>query len=586
MMKKFYLRGMLGLAAWLLLGVASLQAQDERDLPPVTRTYALTNVNIVQAPGRQVSMGTLVIQDGLIKAVGKGVPIPAGATIIKADSMYVYAGFIDGFSRTGVVKPKEETSRERVKDPGNPPAERAGITPQNDVRTVLNPAEKSIEELRALGFTLSHVSAYGGMLPGNSALILLGGKSADEMVLVPHAAFYSELSGAERMYPNTVIAVMAKWRELYRQAALNKNYESLYAANRSGLEPPASDRILEAFYPIIDKRQPVLFKSERVLETQRVLALQHDLGFPIMIADLKEGWDIIGKIKAANAKVFLSLDLPEEKKDDKKEDKKGDKDKKEDKKDEKKEEKKEEKADDKLSPAAKAEKEALEKRRDEFMAKYAGQAALFQKSGIVFGFAANSAKTKDIPANLRRMIKAGLTEDQALAALTTQPAQLLGLSDRVGTVDNGKIANLVISDKPYFNEKAKVRYVFVGGVLYKYENKEAGKEGKKSNGNDVSGKWSYTAETPQGANTGTIRLKKEGSSYTGSIKSATTNQETDFREVTQDGNNLTLSFDVETPNGKLPIDMNITLDGDTFSGTMSVGQFGTFPVKGSKDPNR
>ena len=97
--------------------------------------------------------------------------------------MYVYAGFIDGLSRTGVVKPKEEPSnKEKVKDPGNPPADRAGITPQNDVRSFLNPGDKSIEEFRALGFTTAHVVPFGGMLPGNGAIISLGGKSADDMV--------------------------------------------------------------------------------------------------------------------------------------------------------------------------------------------------------------------------------------------------------------------------------------------------------------------------------------------------------------------------------------------------------------------
>src|SRR5690606_22555478 len=155
--------------------------------------------------------------------------------------------------------------------------------------------------------------------------------------------------------------------------------------------------------------------------------LQKDLGFNVVLGDVKDCWDMINKIKSANAKVFLSLDLPDAVKDEKK--------------DEKKEEAKDQ---------TNAEKEALEKRKAESIAQYVAQASAFQKAGVSFGFSTASAKTKDIPANLRRMIAGGLTEDQALAALTTAPAQLLGIADRVGTVDNGKIANLVISDKPYF----------------------------------------------------------------------------------------------------------------------------------------
>src|SRR5690606_19179283 len=148
------------------------------------------------------------------------------------------------------------------------------------------------------------------------------------------------------------------------------------------------------------------------LDANRILTLQKDLGFNVVLGDVKDCWDMIGKIKAANAKVFLSLDLPDAVKEDKKDEKKD---------------------------QSSTEKEALEKRKAEAIAQFTAQASAFQKAGVAFGFSTASAKTKDIPANLRRMIAAGLTEDQALAALTTAPAQLLGIADRFGTVDNGKI---------------------------------------------------------------------------------------------------------------------------------------------------
>ena len=431
-----------------------LYAQEERKLAPVSRCYAITHVNIVQAPGRNVEMGTVVIRDGLITAVGKNVVIPADASLLKADSMYMYAGFIDGLSRAGVMKPRDESTKERVKDPGDPTPDRAGITPQNDVRSFLYPEDKSVEELRSLGFTTSHVVPYGGMLPGSGAIICFGGRSTDDLVVVAKSSLYSELAIAERVYPNTILGVMAKWRELYRKATLAKSYELVYASNRTGLERPQSDRVLEAFYPVIDKRTPVLFRSEKILDLHRILALQSDLGFPLILADLKEGWDVIPKVKSSGAKVFLSLDLPEEKKQEKKDDKG-------------------EKKEETINFADSVEKVALEKRKAEFIALYVAQASAFQKAGISFGFSTLSVKTKDILSNLRRMIKAGLTEDQALAALTTNPAQLLGLFDRMGSIDVGKVANLVISDKTYFHEKAKVRYVFVDGIMYKIEAKES-----------------------------------------------------------------------------------------------------------------
>jgi imidazolonepropionase-like amidohydrolase len=553
--------------------------QEERELAPVSKTYAITNATVVQGPGRKMEQATVVVRDGLITAVGKNISIPPEAIIIKGDSLHIYAGFIDGLSRTGVIKPKEETNRERPKDPGNPTPEAAGITPQNDVRAALNPVDKSLEEMRALGFTAAQVVPYGNMLPGQAAIILLNGKSADAMVLAGKSSLFSELSGVQRVYPSTVIAVMSKWRELYRQALQAKNYETVYSSNRAGLNRPATDRILEAFYPVIDRRMPVLFEADRYLETQRIMALQADLGFTLMMGDLKEGWDAIPKIKATGTKVFLSLDLPEDKKEDKKEGK--------DKKDAKPEESKKEepKKDEKSTSMTPAEKEALEKRKAEFTALYTGQAAAFQKAGIPFGFSSLSVKTSDIRANLRRMITAGLTEDQALAALTTGPAQLLGLSDRLGSIDNGKIANLVLSDKPYFNEKSKVRYVFVDGVLYTFDAKETPKTDANTKV-EIPGTWTVTADVPQGKNVETLVIKKDGNTYSGSISGGRLTQSTPLDRIELNGNSLKYSYTVPLGGQTIKAEVDVTIEGNTFKGTVTAGSYGSFPLEGKKDPNR
>lgn len=538
-----------GVLLFFLVKCGGLFAQEI--LPPVSRTYAFTNATIIQAPGRKIEAGTLIVKDGLISAVGKGISIPAGAIVVKADSMYIYAGFIDGFSRVGVNKPKEE-QRERLKDPGNPPPDRAGITPQNDVRYALNTADKSIEELRNIGFTVAQVVPHGNFLPGQGAIITLSGKSADQMVLQSRSVLYSELTGNQNVYPNTIMAVMAKWRDLYRQASQAKAYEAMYASNRSGLERPASDRVLEAFYPVIDQKLPVLFRAERVLEIQRVLMLKNDLKWRLQLGDVKEGWPIISKVKASGASVFLSLDLPEVVKQD---------------------DQKKEKPD--------AERAALEKRKIDMIASATGQAAAFQKAGIPFAFSSASVKTSNIPAHLRRMIAAGLGEDEALAALTTSSAQLLGLSDRLGTLDVGKMAHLVVSDKPYFQEKAKVRYVMVDGDLFKMESKEM----KKSDGKaSAGGAWSYSVESPQGG-TGKITIKDDGKgNLSGTITNSTMARESDLKNVELDGKSLSFGFEFPLGGNTMQITVSATIEGDKMEGTMTVGTSGSFPIKASRDP--
>lgn len=544
-------RFLFGFLSFLLLPLF-LIAQDNSEMRPVTRAYAITNVNIIQGPGRKIDMGTVLIKDGLIQSVGKGIAIPADAIVIKADSMYVYAGFIDGLSRVGVIKPKEENN-ERPKDPGNPTPERAGITPQFDVRTMLNPADKAVEELRNLGFTVAQVAPYGNPFPGHAAVIFLGGKSADDAIIAGKSSFFADLNPARGVYPATVMGVMAKWRDFYKQATLNKNYEATYAANRAGLERPVSDRILETFYPVIDQRLPVLFRSERLLETQRVFTLKNELNFMLTIADLKEGWPMVNKVKSSGAKVFLSLDLPAEvKKDDKKKETKT------------------------------AEQEGLDKRKAEAIANYTSQAAVFSKAGIPFGFSSLSAKPKDIHANLRRMITAGLSEDAALSALTTTPAQLLGLSDRLGSVDNGKIANLVISDKPYFQEKSKVRYVFVDGVMFKLEVKEPAKSDGKTS---AAGSWSYTVESPQSA-TGKLIIKDDGGKLSGTIINSTYNVTNELQDVVLDGKKLSFSYVLEMGTNKINITGSANIEGDSMEGTFTAGQMGSFPMKASRDPKK
>lgn len=550
------LRPILSMALFMLAPFC-LRAQDEPELAPVTRTYAITNVNIIQAPGRKIDMGTVIIKDGLIRAVGKGIAVPADAIVIKADSMYVYAGFIDGMTRAGVNRPKEE-NQPRAKDPGNPTPERAGINPTNDVRYALNPADKSLEELRNLGFTTAQVVPYGNLLPGQGALVLTSGNTADEMLLVNRSSMYSELTGAQGVYPATLLGVMATWRDLYRKAVNAKNYESLYASNRAGLERPVSDRNLEAFYPVIDQKQAVIFRTERLLDVSHVLSLKKDLGFQAVVADVKDAWPMINTIKSSGAKTFLSLDLPEEvKKDDKKKES--------------------------VNARADQEKEALEKRKVEAIQAYAAQASAFQKAGVTFGFSTMSAKAKDIPANLRRMIAAGLTEDAALAALTTNPAQLLGISDRLGTVDNGKMANLVITDKSYFNEKAKVRYVFVDGKMYKMDVREA-KKGDPNAKVDLEGSWSTTTESPQGRSEGKLTFKKEGSGYSGKISGGRMPSPVDLTEVTLDGNALTFKYTMTFGSNSVTIVGEVTVEGDSFKGTVSFGQGRTAPIEGTKDP--
>lgn len=537
-------------------------AQKDIKLEPVSRTYALTNAFVVQAPGRTISFGTVIIRDGLILDVGKNIQIPREAIIIKADSMYIYPGFIDGLSRVGVDKPDKEANMEKPKDPGNPSPERAGITPAQDVRDYLNPDERSLVDLRSQGFTVAHVVPYGVFLPGKGAVVSLGGESKSEMVMVSDASLYAELTSTKGVYPSTIMGVMAKWRELYRQAAEAKAYQQVYASVRSGLERPVIDPVLEALYPVVEKKLPVVFKAENATDIFRVLTLGKDLGFTLTIAEMKEGWDAIQKIKTSGAKVFLSLDLPEESRPA--------------------ETKETFEVKEENQVLTEVEKERLEKRKEEYMRKYAGQAASMHANGLKFGFSSMAVKHTDIHANLRKMIAAGLSEDAALAALTTTPAEFFGLADRLGTIDKGKIANIFITNQPYFSEKMKIRYVFVDGDLY-----ECGGKGKKYDKKpitEIDGTWSFTMQAPEGKVNLKIVFKKQGKTYGGYISGGHLPNPIEFKTVTHEGDKLRFTYTAIVESNRLDVTVHGTLEGASFKGRMNFGTFGDFPMEGTKDP--
>ncbi|MFT5015793.1 MAG: imidazolonepropionase-like amidohydrolase [Neolewinella sp.] len=567
----------------LLLPVLSW-AQDER--PPVTRAYFINNAYVVQEPGKVIDLGGVIIRNGLIEAVGKGLKAPLDAKTLEGDSLYVYAGFIEGLSHTGVPKPKqpERGSRPEVKDPGNPPNDVAGIQPERSVTDLMKADDKSVADMRALGFTAAHVVPHGGMLPGQGAIVLLGGDNEREMVLRANTSLYSAFEGGQRVYPATTMAIMSKYRELYKQAEQVKGHAGKYAANSRGMARPEYDDVLAAFFPVIDKKMPVFFEVEDIKEVYRAMGLSKELGFNLVLAEVSRGQLVMDKLKSTNTPVFLTLDLPKAKKEDKKE--KGGKDKGDKKEtdekdtDEKDVDKKE--GDKKVSPEKKMMMDKAEARRDASRKELEEQAAMLAKGGITFGFSTLNVKASDVRAHLGRMIKAGLTEDQALAALTTNPAKMLGIAQVAGTVEKGKIANLVVTDKPYFAEGSNVRYVIVDGMPHEYEVKK--KKGP-SNPDAVvmaAGEWNITIQVPGQSTESMVTITDDGGSLSGTI--ASDGDSRNLSGVSLDGDNLTFGSKFEAGGQSISLSFDLIIDGDNIEGSVKAGGFGSFDVEGSRAP--
>ena len=547
------------LLGWLLpllvLVPLGMQAQSSgTDRPPVTRTYLIKNAFVVQRPGTVIDMGSVLIRDGLIEAVGTNVTVPADAQVLEEDSLYVYAGFIEGLSHTGVPRP-DPADRRRPDNitPGNPPNDVAGIQPDREVVGLMKANDKSVADMRQLGFTTAHVVPYGRMLPGLGAIVLLSGDHPEEMVLKGNTSLFSQFEGGPGVYPATTMAIMSKWREMYKQAQQAKEHETRYATNPKGMARPETNRTLAAFYPAIDGQRPVFFATEGVKDIYRALTLQKELGFPLVIAEAKEAWRAVDALQQSKTPVFLSLELPEAK---------------------------EAKAEEKEEEAKAEEKMALEKRRAAAMEDFESQAATLAKAGVTFGFSTLEVKDGDIRANLRRMIKAGLTEDQALAALTTTPAQLLGISDLVGTIETGKIANLVLSDTTYFSENANVRYVFVDGDLYEYEVKKK-KKGDPDAKVNAAGTWAFVIDVPGQRTEGSFEFSGTPDDLVGKMNTSD-GSTLDLRKISLDGNILSFIANYNAGGQMIDLEFELVIAGDEMEGSVAAGTLGSFDVEADR----
>ena len=563
------------LLAYLLVPGSS-QAQDA-GVPVVTRTVAITDARVVQAPGRVLDRATVVVRDGLIEAVGPDADVPFDARIIDGDSLTVYAGFVDGLTHAGVDTP--DPSTEEVDRPGDPPPARAGILPHRGVRSMLSPGD--VSRLREAGFGVAHVVPEGQMLPGEGALILLAGDTPDDMILADRASLFAQIEGARGswpnvIYPSTPMAVISKMRDLVREARRRQMLEQAYANDPRGRKRPPSDAIHTAFFPVLDGERPLAFYAEDALDTHRILALAAELDLSITLAGLADAFETTDALRTAGVPLFLTLDLPEEPDD----------------------------APDAttvdstlkaVTPQGAgsffetdtrtlshqdvgAETDRLRARQAQVREQYYATAATLRDAGLQFGFTTIEAKPGDVHENLRRMIEHGLSEDAALAALTTDGAALLGISSQVGTVESGKIANLVVTDGPLFSEDTAIRHVMVDGEVFEVE--EAAEEAEVTGAlAAVVGTWEYEIESPQGALTGTITLEEDDGGLAGQISSPMGEEPADLDAISFDGTNLSFSFDGGQGGS---VTVAVELDGETFDGSVSTEQYGSFPISGQR----
>ena len=515
---------------FITLAVASVHSE-------TPRVHAIVGARIVTAPGQVIPHGTIVMRDGVIVAVGARVTVPPDARIWQADSLTVYPGLIDAF-----VMPADAPAPAAAAGPPGrpgpaPPAAPRGAaheldTVRPETRMVEGPPlpKDQVEAMRAAGFAAAQVAPRRGIVRGSTAVIGLGDGTPNENLVEADAAQVLALEPAPAGYPGSLMGAIAVVRQALLDARWYHDAQATYRRSPLGKPRPDENVSWAALEPVVQGQQPALFVADDMLEVARAGTIAREAGLRASIVGGGDEYKRVRLLAAAGYPLIVPVNFPD-------------------------------------APDVADADNALEVATEELRAwdQAPGNAAALVKAGATFALTTNGLKdVKTFRANVAKAIGRGLTPDQALAALTTTPAKLLGLSDRLGTLAPGKIANLTVTRGDLFSESGRVREVWVDGNRY-----EAAKED-----GPLKGTWSL--EWGHAAHTLLVAMDKDTTARL--VVGADTLAGTPVRA---DG--ARLRFTVRR-GGEAPEDFDLSAANDALQGTLSVTGVGSHPVAGRRLP--
>ena len=450
-----------------LLAAAPLYAQlNVRSESP--RVFAIRDAHIVTVSGSDLAKGTVLVRDGLIEEVGANVNIPADAWVIDGAGLTVYPGFIDGLSTWGIpaaIPPA--ASRAAGAAPQNVPTGAATRpTPTTPIRgpedrpetysferaaDLVTPTDNRLEKVRAAGFTSAATFPNRGIFEGLGALVDLAGERGRDMVVAQpigqQIVFRTGAGGMGRSFPSSLMGNIAYVRQLYLDLGQYEEAKKIYAASPAGNRRPEYDHDLEG----LAESPRLLLPADEAQQIDRMLRFGHELKVPFFLYGAHEAFKCVDELKQANVPVLVSLKWPEAPKDE--------------------------------NPAD------VPNYRDLLMREQAPAVpGMFAKAGVKFAFYSDGVDTApELRKAIRKTIDAGLPRADAIRALTLTPAELYGVADRLGSVDKGKIANLVVMRGEAFDDRSTIEYVFVDGNEFepsKHEQEAPAARPSRTNGEE------------------------------------------------------------------------------------------------------
>ncbi len=398
---------------------------------------AFTGARIVVSPTRTIDNGTLIINDGKVQNVGTGIPIPNGATVIDLKGKTIYPGFVDPFTDYGLPSDQQPAPPRWGGDRG-PQLEgkRVGCNAWNDAIHAernwvqqFQPDQKAAEVYLKQGITAAQSGKMDGIFRGRSFVALLGQGLPNDLVIRPYslpvASFDKGTSTQD--YPSSQMGSIALVRQMFLDADWYRKAKAAYAADPTQ-KMPEYNTALEALANAGGER--IVFDTDDELSLLRAARISREFSTSFVLVGSGYEYRRLDEIKATGATLIIPVTHSK-------------------------------------APEVKTVEDDLDvdlaQLRHWERAK--ANAARLERAGIAFAFTTHGLKDRgDFLKNVREAVTYGLSKPTALAALTTVPADVLGLSGSIGTLDKGRFANFVVCDGDIFDAKTNVFSVWVAGV--------------------------------------------------------------------------------------------------------------------------
>jgi imidazolonepropionase-like amidohydrolase len=402
-------------------------------------TYAIRNCRIVSMAGPVVEKGTIVIRDGLVESLGPAdkIKLPEDAEIIEAEGLTAYPGLISAHTNLFIEIPQaqaEPSPFEFGPEAQQPPQEdKYPPGPGLMVYDQLKPKRTAMESFHKAGITAVLVAPARGIFQGQSLLLSLNGEKLEPMVVKNPFALHINFTTERRAYPSSLMGTIAHIRQSFMDAEYYAARKAQYEKILIGMKRPEYDPRLEALIPFVKDKRPVVFQCNNLEDIKRALRIIDEFKLNALLSGANEAWRVADVLKNTTVPLLVTLDFRPP-----------------------------------MTSQYSSQGEELRKKAEAEI--YPANAAALAKAGLrfaltSFGLADGAAFTKNVLA----AIKAGLPRDEAIRALTVQPARTLGLDRQLGTLEPGKIANVVLTRGELFGEKMQTVKVFVDGLLFNYE---------------------------------------------------------------------------------------------------------------------